>query len=234
MPFAYNLVGKQGAAKASTGEPGPAAVFHFGTDDALLRVWWRRGGIAKSSLVDRSITLVAPGFSTWAGEAPFAHLTAIFRSFYWAAVAARTNPVIPTLPLTRSIDLDTCVEFLGLTGDGDLAVDLWAKTDMDWLELLSRLTALRGVSGPDLRLVVNGVFAPHRLAAVVDLWGTRLVIASKRPLAAALYGGERLDENLRPSVDFSMSRHELCAVNATVFEGVVRSLLDARWRRVVG
>jgi hypothetical protein len=208
----------------SPGQQGKPIAFLLGRDADLEQVWGRRGRLGRDLSRKGYQLAVAPGFSTWFEDPPYAGIVAVARTASSAFSIARQLPTIPTVVWRTDFDIHRQITWLGSTTPPRwISIDLGVRdrSEFNWLvEGVKRIAGEFQARGPCPSLIAYGPGTLYRIRLVQDAWPESVVIASQMPYLVST-SGHRLTEELVRLEAPEYTHSELIQLNAATFEHAV-------------
>ena len=202
--------------------------FLLGRDEDLEHVWDRRGALGQILAKKGYRAVVAPAYSTWHDESPYAGLAAVARSAAVADAFASRLTTVPTVVWRTATDICRQVEWLCPGTPTVVAVDVAARNSDHWLWLLEGIVILSSefqqALGGVPHLVAHGPSTVTHIADVRDCWPGRITVASQMPAQVAR-SGSRLTPDFDREFDASETREDLLVANAATFDLEVQRIL---------
>lgn len=199
-------------------------------DDAAIDALWRRQGSLGALLRACDVDLVvAPGFSTWWGDPPFAAIHAMARSAEFARLLSRQVPTIPTVVWRYPGDLDRWADWLVATEAPAFCMDLALRS------VVTQLWATRGVahlasrlasSQARPRLLAHGPSTRDRIRAIAEAWPGDITFLSQDPYRKAI-AGRRLEPDMSYVPATDQRREDLVEHNARIFNVAAGEIVAA-------
>jgi hypothetical protein len=190
-------------------------------DDAAIDALWRRQGSLGALFRDCDVDLVvAPGFSTWWGDPPFAAIHAMARSAEFARSLSRQVPTVPTVVWRYLGDLDRWADWITAMNAPALCMDValrsviaqrWAARGV--AHLAFRLAKSQGVLP---RLLAHGPSTLDRIRAIAEAWPGDITFLSQDPYRKAI-AGLRLDPDMSYAAATERRCEDLIEHNARIF-----------------
>jgi hypothetical protein len=174
-------------------QPETGVAVLLGADSGIDRAWRELGRLGAALAADGFSAVIAPAYSTWGSDSPYASRISMLQSAHAAAVLARHLPTIPGLAWRYHADLRQWTEWIQVHQIGAVALDCAdANSDAEWDRAVGGIrvlaSSLRERHAVLPRLIVNG---PSTLASIADIaqaWRGPLTIASQQPWQLGVHG----------------------------------------------
>lgn len=167
-------------------QPQGAVAALLGGDHGIDRVWRSLPRLGRALALEGFSAVIAPAYSTWGHDSPYAGRISVLQSAHAAAVLAEHLPTIPAVAWRYYEDLRQWTSWICGYSIGAIAIDCAdADTPEEWNRAVEGIrflaSSIEDRSSALPRLIVNGPSTLARIAAVAQAWGGPLTIASQQP-----------------------------------------------------
>ncbi|HVL27550.1 MAG TPA: DUF4417 domain-containing protein [Acidimicrobiales bacterium] len=199
-----------------------AVLVGYGEDPLVEAFWTNRRALIPEVAAQRWDLVLAPNFSMYGNQPRAEHLLSFRRNLAIAVEMAEAGiAAVPNVYWFRLEDLDRYLAWLADAPPAAIAMNLQTfRTAGDWEEMaLPGLTYLAMSMPADVAVIVTGSSRAERIAALLELFGSRLHLVSQNPQAYARHGAQMTAAG---RVETQADTRDLFAANVRFYDALVR------------